>query len=152
MRISVIGTSGAGKTTFARRLAEAVGAPYVELDAINWQPGWRDLATHDPAEFRRRVAEAAAAEAWVSDGNYSGVQDLILARVSIPLDPVTAGRAAVAAIMARQKLSKVALAAKMGKDEKVVRRILDGGGNTSMANVSSALKALGAQAALSVTE
>ena len=37
MRISVIGTSGAGKTTFARRLAEAVGAPYVELDAINWQ-------------------------------------------------------------------------------------------------------------------
>ena len=72
--------------------------------------------------------------------------------VSIPLDPVTAGRAAVAAIMARQKLSKVALAAKMGKDEKVVRRILDGGGNTSMANVSSALKALGAQAALSVTE
>ena len=97
MRISVIGTSGAGKTTFARRLAEAVGAPYVELDAINWQPGWRDLATHDPAEFRRRVAEAAAAEAWVSDGNYSGVQDLILARAThlVWLDysrPVVMGR------------------------------------------------------------
>lgn len=82
MRISVIGTSGAGKSTFARRLAEAIGAPYVELDAINWQPGWRDLNTHDSAEFRRRVAEAAAAEAWVSDGNYSGVQDLVLARAT----------------------------------------------------------------------
>ena len=82
MRISVIGTSGAGKSTFARRLAHAVGSPCVELDAINWQPGWRDLNTHDPAEFRRRVAEAAAAEAWVSDGNYRGVQDLILARAT----------------------------------------------------------------------
>jgi antitoxin HicB len=72
--------------------------------------------------------------------------------VPIPLDPVTAGRAAVATLLVRQRMTNVALAARMGKDEKVVRRILDGAGNVSMANVSSALKALGAKPALTVSE
>jgi adenylate kinase family enzyme len=82
MRVAVLGTSGSGKTTFARRLAAAIGAPHIELDALNWQPGWRDLNSHDPEEFRRRVALAAAGEAWVSDGNYGRVRDLILARAT----------------------------------------------------------------------
>jgi len=43
MRIAVIGTSGAGKTTLARRIAGRLKLPHVELDAINWQAGWRDL-------------------------------------------------------------------------------------------------------------
>ena len=43
MRIVVIGASGAGKTTLARWIAGQLGLPHIELDAINWQPGWRDL-------------------------------------------------------------------------------------------------------------
>lgn len=70
MRIAVVGTSGAGKTTLARTLAAQLNIPFIELDAINWQAGWRDLNTHDPEEFRRRVAAALSADAWVSDGNY----------------------------------------------------------------------------------
>ncbi len=70
MRIAVVGTSGAGKTTLGRGLAAALGIPFVELDAINWQAGWKDLNSHDPAEFQRRVAAALAGDAWVSDGNY----------------------------------------------------------------------------------
>ncbi len=81
MRVSVLGTSGCGKSTFARRLAAAIGAPHIELDAINWQAGWRDLNTHDPQEFARRVTDAVAAETWVSDGNYSLVRDIVMARV-----------------------------------------------------------------------
>ena len=46
MRIAVIGTSGAGKTTFSRRLAAALSAPHIELDAINWGAHWRALNTH----------------------------------------------------------------------------------------------------------
>jgi len=34
-RISVVGTSGSGKTTVARRIAEALGFPHVELDALH---------------------------------------------------------------------------------------------------------------------
>jgi len=82
MRVAVLGTTGCGKSTFARRLADGIGAPHIELDAINWQRGWRDLNTHDPEEFRRRVAAALAAEAWVCDGNYRRVQDVVLARAT----------------------------------------------------------------------
>lgn len=82
MRVSVIGTSGSGKTTFAGRLAVALGAAHVDLDAINWQADWKDLNVHDPDEFRRRVAEAVAADRWVSCGNYSKVRPLVLARAT----------------------------------------------------------------------
>ncbi|HEY2358542.1 MAG TPA: AAA family ATPase [Phenylobacterium sp.] len=71
MRLVVVGTSGSGKTTMAKALSAALGIPRIELDAINWQPGWRDIAIQEPEEFFRRVAEAAADEAWVIDGNYT---------------------------------------------------------------------------------
>lgn len=82
MRIAVIGSSGAGKTTLARRLGRDLSLPVIELDAINWQAGWRALNSHDPDAFRRRVGEAVAAEAWVCDGNYRLVQPLVLARAT----------------------------------------------------------------------
>jgi len=82
MRVVVVGTSGSGKSTFARQLGAALGAPALELDAINWQAGWRDLNSHDPDEFIRRVAEAAAADAWVCDGNYSKVRHVLWPRAT----------------------------------------------------------------------
>lgn len=66
-RISVVGTSGSGKTTFARALAERLALPHVELDAIFHQAGWAPL---DDDEFVRRVSTAIAGDAWVTDGNY----------------------------------------------------------------------------------
>jgi adenylate kinase family enzyme len=71
MRLVVVGCSGSGKTTMARALSRALVIPHVELDGLNWQPGWVDLAIHDPEEFFRRISAAAAAEAWVMDGNYT---------------------------------------------------------------------------------
>ncbi|HEY6432443.1 MAG TPA: adenylate kinase [Acetobacteraceae bacterium] len=82
MRIVVVGTSGAGKTTLARRLAAGLRLPHIELDAINWQPGWHDLTRHDPAEFVRRVGAAIEAEAWVVDGNYGPVREMIWRRAT----------------------------------------------------------------------
>jgi adenylate kinase family enzyme len=82
MRVAVVGTSGSGKSTLAKRLSGALGVPGIELDAINWQPGWRDLNTYDPEEFVRRVEAAVADEAWVCDGNYSRVQGCVLARAT----------------------------------------------------------------------
>ncbi len=82
MRIVVVGTSGAGKTTMARALAASLTIPHIELDAINWQAGWHDLTRHDPDEFIRRVAAATAAECWVVDGNYGPVRDLVWRRAT----------------------------------------------------------------------
>lgn len=81
-RIAVVGTSGSGKTTLARAIGAALAMPVIELDAINWQPGWRGLNAHDPELFKARVAEAIAPESWVCDGNYSAVRPLVLARMT----------------------------------------------------------------------
>ncbi len=85
-RISVVGNSGSGKTTLARSLAAAIGVPRLELDSVFHQPGWEPL---DGEEFRRTVSAFASGEAWVTDGNYSAVQDIIWARADtvIWVDP-----------------------------------------------------------------
>jgi adenylate kinase family enzyme len=82
MRIVVVGTSGAGKTTLARRIAALLELPHIELDAVNWQSGWQDLTRHDPEEFVRRVNDAIKAEAWVLDGNYGPLRDIIWPRAT----------------------------------------------------------------------
>ena len=73
-RVSVVGSSGSGKSTVAARLAEQLGVPHTELDAINHQPNWTPLP---PDAFRRRVTEITAAAQWVVDGNYSTVRDIV---------------------------------------------------------------------------
>ncbi len=77
LRVSVVGTSGAGKSTFASALARVLGAPWLELDSVYHQAGWEPLPA---AEYRARVAAAADGERWVIDGNYSTVRDIVWAR------------------------------------------------------------------------
>jgi adenylate kinase family enzyme len=76
-RVSVVGNTGSGKTVLAKALAARLGVQYVELDAIFHQPNWTPLPTD---EFRRRVADAVVGDAWVVDGNYSSVRDLVWRR------------------------------------------------------------------------
>ena len=82
MRIAVVGTSGAGKTTLARKIAAVLGLPHIELDAINWQSGWRDLTRHEPEEFVRRVAGVIQADAWILDGNYGPAREMVWRRAT----------------------------------------------------------------------
>ncbi|MFD4324444.1 hypothetical protein ACFWQC_07405 [Nocardioides sp. NPDC058538] len=67
MRVSVVGSSGSGKSTVARRLADVLDVPYVELDALHWRSGWIE---EEPDVFVGRVREATCGDAWVIDGNY----------------------------------------------------------------------------------
>jgi adenylate kinase family enzyme len=82
MRVVIWGMSGAGKTTLARRIAARFGLPRIELDAINWQPGWRDLNRDDHAEFLRRVSVAIEPDEWVVEGSYDSVRDMIWRRAT----------------------------------------------------------------------
>jgi adenylate kinase family enzyme len=76
-RIAVVGTTGSGKTTTATRLAAVLGCRHVELDALHWEPNWVEA----PLDvFRQRVKRALAGDAWVVDGNYSEVRDIVWGR------------------------------------------------------------------------
>lgn len=79
MRVVVIGTSGAGKSTFAAALAQALQSPYIELDRLYWGPGWQPVAAQ---EFESAVAVAIEGQAWVADGNYHAVRDLLWSRAT----------------------------------------------------------------------
>jgi adenylate kinase family enzyme len=76
-RIAVVGTTGSGKTILARQLSRRLAIPLVELDALYWGPGWSETPT---PLFRERVAMALQGAAWVVDGNYSKVRDLVWSR------------------------------------------------------------------------
>lgn len=77
-RVQVMGNSGSGKSTLAARLAEALDAPFVELDALNWLPGWVGLNQTDPDRFERRIREATRGERWVVAGSYERFSRRIL--------------------------------------------------------------------------
>ncbi len=69
-RIAVMGSSCSGKTTLARQLAEQLGVPHLELDALHHGPNWTEATA---AELRAKVEEALEPlDGWVADGNYMG--------------------------------------------------------------------------------
>ena len=90
----MVGTSGSGKTTLARQVAQRLGIAHVELDAVHWGPDWTP-APRD--EFRACVAQALAGDAWITDGNYGAIRDIVWGRADtiVWLDytlPVIMGR------------------------------------------------------------
>lgn len=68
-KILVIGSGGAGKSTFARRLGRILGIEVVHLDAHYWRPGWVEPPK---PEWAKTVEDLVARDAWIMDGNYSG--------------------------------------------------------------------------------
>jgi len=46
-KILVIGSGGAGKSTFAKRLGELLSIEVIHLDALYWQPGWIEPAKQE---------------------------------------------------------------------------------------------------------
>jgi adenylate kinase family enzyme len=78
VKLVVIGNSGSGKSTFARRAAEEHGLVRFELDAIVWEP--RQIAVLRPAESARAdlAAFLRAHERWVIEGCYGDLAEAAL--------------------------------------------------------------------------
>lgn len=77
-RVAVVGSSGVGKSTLARLIAERIGVHVIELDALMHGPDWAPTPT---PEFRCKVMDAIAeadesTDGWVIPGNYRNVADL----------------------------------------------------------------------------
>lgn len=66
-RILVLGSSGAGKSTFARELGERLGIETIHLDSHYWQPYWTSTP---PEEWDRKLQALLERDSWVMDGNY----------------------------------------------------------------------------------
>jgi len=67
-RVLIIGNCGAGKSTFARQLAQRTGLPLIHLDQAYWKPGWEEP---DPDTWDKTLQEVVARPRWIMDGNYS---------------------------------------------------------------------------------
>jgi adenylate kinase family enzyme len=67
-RVVVLGRAGAGKTTVARGLGDALNVPVIHLDALYWNADWTPVR---PDSFAERQRAVIARDSWVLDGNYT---------------------------------------------------------------------------------
>ena len=75
-KILVIGSGGAGKSTFARRLGGVLKLEVIHLDLLYWSPGWVEMPKD---KWRTVVEDLVKRDSWIIDGNYGGTLDIRLA-------------------------------------------------------------------------
>jgi hypothetical protein len=98
-RILVIGSGGAGKSTFARELGRRTGLPLVHLDLHYWRPGWTPTP---PDEWLGRVRDLVREDRWIIDGNYLGSLEVRQTRPRI-VEAMASRRAGVELVTIRRR-------------------------------------------------
>jgi antitoxin HicB len=125
--------------------------------ASNWLVSFPDLPECITEGSDLKDAEQQAADAlntWIAyclkhGRNFAPPRTAEAGEVAVGLDPALAARAALALMMTERGVSRSALAAKLGRDERAVGRMLRPG-RRGLDAVLQALAALGAQPILSV--
>lgn len=73
MKIMIMGSSGSGKSTYARKLGEALALPVYHLDAYYWKPGWVETPKEEWVKFNEQLVMK---EEWIIDGHYGSTMDI----------------------------------------------------------------------------
>lgn len=81
MRIAIIGSTGSGKSTLAAQLGAKLNIAHIELDYYHFEKNWREV----PDEvFRERINCLTLPDgAWITDGNYSVLRDIVWQRAEV---------------------------------------------------------------------
>lgn len=93
-KIIVIGSPGAGKSTFSRRLRDITGLTLYHLDMIKHKS---DKTTVSREEFDSRLNEILVTDKWIIDGNYQRTIEMRLEKcdtvflMDFPLEVCLAG-------------------------------------------------------------
>ena len=74
-KIIIIGSGGAGKSTFAKRLSKLTGIEVIHLDRVFWQPNW---TKPDKKEWLAKLEELTEKDSWIMDGNYDSSLEIRL--------------------------------------------------------------------------
>ena len=74
-KVIIIGSPGAGKSTFSRSLRDATGLPLYYLDRIWHRP---DRTTISREEFDDKLQEILLKDQWIIDGNYNRTLEIRL--------------------------------------------------------------------------
>lgn len=75
-RIMIIGSSCSGKTTLGRRLGQTLNIKHIDLDDLNWLPGWQESSKDD---LRAKIRnEIQGIDSWVISGGYSQTWDITM--------------------------------------------------------------------------
>lgn len=72
-KIIVIGVTGSGKSTFAKKLSSKLDIPYIQLDFLFWKPNWEQSTDE---EFLAKIEKAIDKPKWILDGNYNRTNHL----------------------------------------------------------------------------
>lgn len=74
-KIIVIGSGGAGKSTFATQLGAILNIEVIHLDKLYWKPNW--VKTPED-EWSRIIQNLLKGDSWIMDGNFGGTREMRL--------------------------------------------------------------------------
>lgn len=75
LKVMIIGSPGAGKSTFARKLRDVTNLPLYYLDRLWHRP---DRTNISKEEFDMRLKEIVQRDRWIIDGNYQRTLEIRL--------------------------------------------------------------------------